>query len=467
MSKISLNTLPTGHDPALSQGALALYLRLGFLPAPLSILRQEAVVNDFDTAFSEDIDLEQGTFSRDLRQFTGQRNTGHAQRFDHQQAIEDIGETLLQTTARLTEGYDHVFLMISGGKDSLSVAWALKELGRKATFLHCRNRGREDESGDVEKISELLGFPCIYLPDDIHAVDDYFGDRADRLPLPIADQAFFSYLRAVQEISKVLAQDDGARAIVLDGMGNDAYMGHIPPKREKRLLALPRVPLLPEALVAPFYGQNVMHYALETLFCPKEERHFSGAGFAVHQGPISSDVARMFRKYSHRPEERRALLRGGIFDIDCCIRKGALAAALEDRLDIGFPFLDPAWVRLYSQWPVEVLFDYDASFNKKLLRDFLKQVGILSTFASSQKGSFRFNLDQLPQVYTPSAQLRETLGHLGIGAGAVTGIAQHAKSNFVAAQKLGQLYVLDRFLEGRDVDPKPVNASAFEIRYHA
>ncbi|PJI84386.1 asparagine synthase [Yoonia maricola] len=465
MSKVSLRVIPTGQAPALSQTALALYLRLGFLPAPLSVLREEAVINVFDTALCEEFSPETGDFRRDLRQFTGTRNTDQEQTFDEQEAIDSIRETLLETTARLTEGYDRIFLMISGGKDSLSVAWALKELGRNATFIHCTNRGREDESADVARVCKLLGYECIYLPDDIHDVDPYFSAHADKLAVPIADQAFFSYLRAVREISGILDADNSMRAILLDGMGNDAYMGHIPPKREKRLLSLPRLPAISENMIAPFYRHNHAHYALETLFKPRDERHFSGAGFAVHHGPLAPDLPQIFHQYADRPEERRALLRGGVFDIDCCIRKGVLATTLEDRLDIGFPFLDPAWVRLYSQWPANALFDYNTSFNKKLLRNFLKQAGILSDFASSQKGSFRFNLDQLPQIYSPSAQLCETLWAMGVGKGAISGIVKYATSGFVAAQKLGQLYVLDKFLEARDINSQLMPDSGVAMRY--
>tara|TARA_R100000687_G_C6443505_1_gene161743 strand:- start:151 stop:1551 length:1401 start_codon:yes stop_codon:yes gene_type:complete len=466
MSKISLNAVPTGNTPGLSHDALALYLRLGFLPSPLSVLRHEAIVNEFDTALTEDFDPNRGTFLRDLRQYTGTRNRSKSDGFDEQSAIDGIRQTLLAATARVTEGYDHVYLMVSGGKDSLSVAWALKELGRKATLIHCTNRGREDESSDVARVCELLGYDCIYLTDDIIQVDTFLTSRAAKLPIPIADQAFFSYLRAVSEISGKL-DEFGGRAILLDGMGNDAYMGHIPPKREKRLLSLPRLPFLSEAIITALYSNSTAHYALETLFKRRGERHFSGAGFAVDDGPVAPDAERIFSAYNNQPEERRALLRGGIYDIDCCIRKGVLAAALDNRLDIGFPFLDPAFITLYSEFPEGVMFDYKNSFNKRLLRKLLEQVGILSEFVSSHKGSFRFNLNRLPEVYEPSASLIETLDYMSVRAPAVSSIRRYANTSFVAAQKLGQLYVLDKFLGVHDVAPKPVKSTGINIRYHA
>lgn len=447
MSRYSVDLIVTGKPRAFSRLGLSHYLRLGFLPAPLSVYANEFVTNDFHCAFHDDFDPHTGRFTRDLRQFVGTRRRDSTASFDNAAAIAEVRTTLLETTARVTEGYDHIFLMVSGGKDSVAIAWALRELGRPVTLIHCTNRGREDESPDVARVAEMLGHEYLFLPDDIESVDAYFTQNAHKLPIPMADPAFFAYLRAVQEITGILDASGAKKVVLLDGMGNDAYMGHIPPKREKRLLRLPRLPILSENLISLSYGYGVTHYALETLFKRRPERHFSGAFFATDIGPIAVQMPEIFARFGAHPEERRALLRGGVLDVDAGMRKGVLAATLDGRIDVSFPFFDPQWVRLFETFPESAMFDYPASFNKKILRGLLKQSGIVSDHVFSRKGSFRFNLDGLPALYAPSPELVDSLAVLGVGPRALTRLAKSSRDSFVAAQKLGVLYILDRFLQ--------------------
>ncbi|WGW04494.1 asparagine synthetase B family protein [Tropicibacter oceani] len=465
MSKFSITSIPTDQDYAFSRAGLAHYLRLGFLPAPYSVFSNELLVNDYGQGFSETADPKKPGFHRDLRQFVGVRRYESDPKFDEAKALDLIEQNLLDCVARDTEGYDRIFLMISGGKDSLSVAWALRELNKSVTLLHCTNRGREDETADVKVAAEKLGFDVHFLPDNIHDVDPILKARAGKLSAPIADIAFFSYVCAVAKIIQILDETQEGKAILLDGMGNDAYMGHICGAREKKLVRLPHLPFLSEGMVSLAYGHNFGHYALETLFKPREERQFSGAGFAVGGKPIAPQTPQIFQQYQDHPEERRALMRGGIFDVDCCMRKGVLAAELDDRIDIAFPFFDASWIGIYEQFPTEVMFDYDASFNKKLLRTFLKRSGVSSEFVFSQKGSFRFNLDQVSEVYQPSAVVIDLLAQMGIGKRSVEKLAQQGKDNFVAAQKYGMLYALDRFLQARDLPAGMARNEPLAITY--
>ncbi|MBD3680018.1 MAG: hypothetical protein HUJ27_16660 [Rhodobacteraceae bacterium] len=465
MSKFSISCIPTNQSFEYSEAGLALYLRLGFLPAPYSVFSNEMLVNDYGDGFSETANPKNQSFERSLRQFVGRRRHESDASFDEDKALNQIEANLLDCVARDTEGYERIFLMISGGKDSLSLAWALGELNKSVTLLHCTNRGREDETADVSVAAEKLGFEVHFLPDNVHDVDPILTSRASKLSAPIGDAAFFSYVCAVGRIMEILDDTKVSKVILLDGMGNDAYMGHICGAREKKLVHLPRLPFLSEGTISASYGHNFGHYALETLYKRRDERHYSGAGFAVGQRPISPQIPQIFQSYQDRPEERRALLRGGIFDVDCCMRKGVLAAELDDRIDIAFPFFDQSWIDVYEQFPTEVMFDYDASFNKKLLRTFLKRSGLSSEFAFSQKGSFRFNLDQVSEVYDPTAALLDLLEQIGISKGTVGKLKQQGKEHFVAAQKYGQLYALDRYLQARNLPKSIAGKDAVKITY--
>lgn len=305
--------------------------------------------------------------------------------------------------------------MASGGKDSLSVAWALHELGKSVTLIHCSDRGREDESSEVFEVAERFGQELIVVNDDISVVDAYLRKNAARQSLPNADVAFFAYVRAMAEISKELEELETERqVIILDGMGNDAYMGHIPAKREKYLVRLPELACVNNKVMAIAYRNDMAHFALATLNRPRQERMFSGAGFANSLGPISGDLTDFFRRGSTEPELRRARIRGGIFDLDCCIRKGVIAAQTQPEVRMAYPYLSPELVALYENLSPAQMFDYDASINKKVLRSFLKRVGINSSYSNLKKGSFRFNLDKLADFYTPSPAMGTFLGEFGL-----------------------------------------------------
>ena len=464
MSKYSVRRIAREKSPALSRFGLATYLRVGFLPTPLSVYAHEYVVNDYDGKFYDELDSGTGAFSRDLRQFVGVRRRSPDAVFDEKIAREEIRSTLLNTTAGVTDGYEHVFLMVSGGKDSAAIAWALRELGRNATLIHCTNRGRENESPDVERLAKQLGYECLFLADDIELVDEFLSKKVQSLPIPMGDPAFFAYLRAVREINSTLDLSRQERVVLLDGMGNDSYMGHIPPKREKLILNLPRLSFLNEKIISLTYEQPVVHYALEMLFKRREERHFSGAFFAADEGAISPDLPHIFASYKSHPEERRALVRGGILDIDAGMRKGVLAATLDSRIDVAFPFLDPRWVKLFETFPEREMFDYPASLNKKILRNFLGDIGVASHYVKSAKGSFRFNLNEIDKVFAPSSELFGILSRIGIDRPSISRLQRASRDCFVSAQKLGVLYVLDRFLLSRhlpenfdDVGDNPIS----------
>src|SRR5690606_21067246 len=114
--------------------------------------------------------------------------------------------------------------------------------------------------------------------DDILFVNDILLRRSKHLSLPIGDQAFFAYTAAMQHIDQ--ARVRGEKVLVLDGMGNDGYLGHVPPTRERRLIQFPQV-TFPESQISRAYQWNRIHYFLEVIGKDPSERLFSGAGFTI------------------------------------------------------------------------------------------------------------------------------------------------------------------------------------------
>lgn len=71
MTKYSVERITTKKPFALSRLGLSHYLRVGFLPAPLSVYANELVINNYHGAFHDRLDADSGQFTRDLRQFVG------------------------------------------------------------------------------------------------------------------------------------------------------------------------------------------------------------------------------------------------------------------------------------------------------------------------------------------------------------------------------------------------------------
>lgn len=424
----------------LSRRALSCFLRWGFLPAPLHLdsgLRAANVYSDFPA------DASSASSARGLQEFAGHRDGTDS---DADTAVRRFSNLLCEEVERSTQGNRHIYLMASGGKDSLSIAWALREVGKTATLIHCRDFVRDDESFATRQAAKDLGHDYVEIDTQIHDIDSLLADRIDKFVLPIADAAFFPYLAAVAKVEKLHRAAPGSEgpAMILDGMGNDAYMGHIPSKREKRLLMLPTVGLN-ESFISLFYSLNVVHYGLEMLERRPYERHFSGVGFSV-KGLDHRILDDIFAKYSSTPELRRGLIRGAIFDLDCCIRKGVIAAGVSESTVISYPYLSSKLRNFFDTLSPSIKFDYPAGINKLILRRHLREKGIKSEYASSKKGSFRCDLSRLPEVYRPSEKLRELLQAMSIGDGVVDRLYSSARENFVSSQKLATLYILDRYL---------------------
>ena len=159
MTKLNIKIIKdSSSSSTISHLGISHYLRLGFLPAPFSILNDEYAVTTYeDIKFRDDIlNLKTREFTRNLRQFSGERNKkafSSLSSFDSVKLLEDL---ILNKVKEATFGYDDIFLMISGGKDSLSLAWALYSLNKKVTLIHCINQDRENEKPEVENIAKNM-----------------------------------------------------------------------------------------------------------------------------------------------------------------------------------------------------------------------------------------------------------------------------------------------------------------------
>lgn len=139
----------------------------------------------------------------------------HVDRFDPIHALSQVME-------RRQLDYDRCILLLSEGKDSTGVALALAELGKK---VDCLTFANEDTNVDLIRKNVIhMGHRW-----HVHRYKD-FRLREENLAAfanvfePNVDQAILAYFLVPLELFR--------GRIILDGMGNDIYMGHLPTKQQ-------------------------------------------------------------------------------------------------------------------------------------------------------------------------------------------------------------------------------------------
>ena len=132
--------------------------------------------------------------------------------------INALAEAMDQSATDLNQ----CILLLSEGKDSTGIAIALAELGVKVDCLTFANSDTNVEL--VTDIAQRLGHRLEVIRYDNYTIPKSSLDRLANVFEPSVDQAFLSYL--------LLPTDVFQGRIIIDGMGNDLYMGHLPSKQQ-------------------------------------------------------------------------------------------------------------------------------------------------------------------------------------------------------------------------------------------
>ena len=122
------------------------------------------------------------------------------------------------------------FLFHSSGKDSNMIALALAEAGNKdVVFLSHKSKNGIDESLISKKISKKLGFKHHDL-EEVSVLNNNFKKDIVKLfegsTFPCSDHTSISYPIYSNQIAEIKT------ANLIDGLSNDVYLGHTPPKIE-------------------------------------------------------------------------------------------------------------------------------------------------------------------------------------------------------------------------------------------
>lgn len=138
------------------------------------------------------------------------------------------------TDRQLSDAGGGGLLMMSSGKDSVSVAVALAEGGHREIPCVTYRTGPEDTENEIAaEMCRRMGLThrTFDIPDDLSVVEAELVRFFEASPRPCADLVQIPY-------ALVIGDSDLGSGAVLDGGGNDLYMGIVPTRKFKAMQGL-------------------------------------------------------------------------------------------------------------------------------------------------------------------------------------------------------------------------------------
>ena len=407
-----------GHARELSlldEVSVADILRNGFVYPPHSIYRNvKLAISGFDP--EQDLHVDPKFHFK--RQSVAATARPSADAVDDAQLVSTYHRLLCEAVSRSTASMQSPWLLQSGGKDSTSLAMAVKEAAPRTTCFTYLGGGEENEVDSARFVARELGLHHESLVCDPGRAYDRYLAMVPRMPLLTADFALLSYCDMATEIAA--NGGDG----ILDGLGSDPYFG-VPAHWQNRVLAMLACGLrLPRGVLEshPVRNSFTLSYLLGTLQMDAFERFYPGSRFTdaevdalcgqriAHQSRSRLELFRDDIEAAGSMEARRrvsaTILESAIF------AKGMYAASALG-LRLAYPYCDSGlcdWV--FHEVPDDLLIG-PGGVNKVLVRRHIAQRFGELPYVSS-KGSFRFDVcglarQRLDQVHALACQARAFL----------------------------------------------------------
>ena len=425
-------------DPAGCQ----FFLAYGLVPPPYTLY-----AHVYTLGVGDRFDPERGAFSVDYPWF--ERSSREDRGYDPQVLRMLLGEAV----ARSVPPDEPTLFMQSAGKDSAGLLVGLAQAGRtnvRAVTYDARHG--EQEAAPAAELARRLGVPHSVVESDPEAELEAYLRFAARSPSTCADVTLFSYLHALDRCGV-------AGGVVMDGLGNDGYMGYVVPSRDawlSRLSLARRIPSLWGRTEPPAVGARAA-YLWKTFQMFPAERCLAGSRLAPRtvlrlipcETPFGRHFAELDRRWSGlSPLDFRSYVRARIFDGAMTMPKARLAAAGRGARAV-FPYCDPLLIEYCFHLPAAERYDLRRRLNKLPLRRLLaREIGDGPYLR--QKGSFRFDVVRFvavneKRIREEILRARPLLAELDRW----TGYLCERKSSYVHAYELTTLFMLCAWLTRR------------------
>jgi asparagine synthetase B (glutamine-hydrolysing) len=298
------------------------------------------------------------------------RHLGSRYRADSVYSEELLIDGIKRALQPLLGGERKPLLLLSDGKDSMSLAVGLAELGVRCTTLTLLRREDSTLREYVEATARRLGHAPHFVTSEqaLAAFDpQVFLEACSKMDGPVLDQGFIFFLFGMKVFFERNSLDP-RDYVVLDGLGNDEYFGYLPSKDQLRAYRLARyglwrgvpdsMPWLSWYLRSPAEAQGDLS-ALACFF-PIRDTHNLNLYFALVPHSLEPCAFVDFRAFS----------RGSFHDHQCMMGKTRAAAMYLGTIAV-FPWLNSELADWCFNLPVAQKFDFAKVTNKLPLRNML------------------------------------------------------------------------------------------------
>lgn len=264
------------------------------------------------------------------------------------------------------------FVFHSAGKDSNPIALAIAEAGKQSDFtlVTYKSSAGFDESDISKKIAKQLGFKHEILHETISFSKKYLGlllEYFTNAPFPCLDNVTLAYPGYAVQIPELMSSN------IVDGMGNDIYIGHIPTEDEYLRQKLSSFLSLGKFLDGFVSSENKLHSLTRVR---AEWVGLSGFSLkdakAIYKQTLST--VNYWRNYSDIEDyfDFRSFVRGRIIDTEIYMRK---VRNFTDAFggNVVFPWADEKVARYILNINPKELYDKKEFRNKIFLREMMKR----------------------------------------------------------------------------------------------
>ena len=446
-------------QPEIDKQAVADFLRFVYIPAPNTIYKDVRSLSP-GSAVTYD-----GQRCSETPYALPNYKTIFANQMQSAVGPEEFTAEVERFARCLTNAVDHslgnhrnVALLLSGGKDSSSLAFAASGHS-EVTITACHigsNQPAVDESRSAEFLARRLNMPYRRYCFDSADYIDSFHEIIATMDQPFGDPTYYPVFLLLQRIKEDYD-------VVLDGTGCDGYFG---------------VPLTPSERKIYRFRQSAPHW-LQELF----RRGLKGIGkerhlrlYAKCSGPVHNLFAgwygwsyteikrllgydrheesnRFYQIYQRLKEDDPAVLKTAIicgsWEPENVYRRSCAAAA-SHGMQVRFPFLDIDLMRYVSGLPTEMKFQ--GSVNKILLRQYMTK-HLPEEIVRKPKGYFIFDTNSL-LAGNDFQLVKETLSESALkqdgwfNPGVVSSLVKSYRSgNFAVSKKLYAIILLRCWLQ--------------------
>ena len=276
------------------------------------------------------------------------------------------------TDRQLSSAGNEGFLMMSSGKDSVSIALALAEGGHNdIPCITYRSHPADTENEIASDVCRTLGLKhqTLDLPDDPSVVEASLVRFFEGSPRPCGDNAQIPYALAV-------AESGLTTGAVLDGSGSDLYMGYVPGRGSRKKQ---RYRIRNEVVARAMERVVPIDSSVNYLTRSRVATGLPGRAFRLPDTrrfyPDAVDTRPWWRSLSEETSDMdnmdvaNAVVQ--IFEDQAGVHLKAYVAAQAFGMEASLPYCDPDLVDYAFDLPVADRFDPDTGVTKILVRRML------------------------------------------------------------------------------------------------